>query len=411
VIRLAATLALAAALFAGKAGLDPSVRERLLRLGPLPPPPSDPTNRWSDDARAADLGRRLFHEARLSRDGSVRCATCHVPELGFADGRPLARGLGDGTRHTQSLLDVAHQRWFTWDGRADSLWSQALHPFENEREMGLSRAELIERVRDIEPLRTRYEALFGPLPAAGDDPGIDAAFARLGKAIAAFERGIVTGPAPFDRWLANLREGREGPVDGFGEDAIRGATLFVDKADCIRCHSGPLLSDGEFHLLGVPSPQGALPNDRGRLAGIERLQRDPFNAAGPHSDDPQGPRARWTRATQADPETWGRFRTPSLRSAAGSAPYMHEGQIATLEGVVDFYDTLEGATALDHHSERVLEPLRLSPRERGDLVAFLKGVQGSPPDLARVGAPAEPHAPESGQKPSSAPTQRPESGT
>jgi len=378
-LALACVVVLAAA---GGSGLDAATKARLLKLGPLPPLPADPTNRWSDDPKAAELGRWLFHEPRLSASGEVSCATCHQPELGFADGRALAKGLGTGARHTQSLLNAAHQRWLTWDGRADSLWSQALHPFESPLEMGLSRREVIERIRGIEPLRARYEAVFGPLPAAEDTKGVEVAFGRVGKAIAAFERRLVTGPAPLDRWLDALRSDNDAPIEGFGPDAIRGAHLFVGKADCVRCHTGPLLSDGEFHLIGVPSKDGGLPTDRGRLDGIERLRKDAYNATGVHSDDPGGPRARWTAATQPDPETWGRFRTPSLRSAASSSPFMHQGQLASLEEVVRFYDTLEGATSLDHHSERVLEPLGLSKQEREDLVAFLKGVQGSMPDKA-----------------------------
>lgn len=372
-------LAACACLGAGDVGLDAAVRERLLRLGPLPALPPDPTNRWADDPNAAALGRELFNEARLSRNGEVSCATCHRPELGFADGRRLAMGLALGTRHSQSLLDAAHQRWFTWDGRADSLWSQALHPFQNPLEMGSSPAEVIERVRSIAPLRARYEALFGSLPAAGDEKGVDAAFARLGKAIAAFERTLVSGPSAFDRWLDRVRAGDEAPTAEFDASARRGAVLFVGKADCVRCHSGPLLSDGEFHMIGVPSVDGAAPTDRGRLDGIERLKADRFNAAGSHSDAPEGAQAKVTRATVTDPDAWGRFRTPSLRSAAATPPYMHQGQLATLEDVVRFYDTLEGATSLDHHAERVLEPLGLTESQRRDLVAFLKAVQGAPP--------------------------------
>ncbi|NBX24659.1 MAG: hypothetical protein EBQ99_01175 [Planctomycetes bacterium] len=147
--------------------VDRTTQERLLRLARTGEVPLDPTNRWSGDARAADLGRWLFHEPRLSRDASVSCATCHRVDHGFAEPRSVAHGLGPGTRHTQSVLDAAHQRWLTWDGRADSLWSQALHPFQSEREMGLSPAEVIERIRGIEPLRSRHEALFGPLPERG----------------------------------------------------------------------------------------------------------------------------------------------------------------------------------------------------------------------------------------------------
>lgn len=383
--------------------IDPVTAQRLLRLGPPGPPPADPTNRWSEDEQAAELGRWLFHEPRLSRDGSVRCASCHRSDHGFADARRLARGLGDGARHTQSLLDAAHQRWLTWDGRADSLWSQALHPFQSPMEMGLSPAEVVGRVRAIEPLRARYERVFGPMPDLSDSDGVMRAFSRIGKAIGAFERRLVTGPAPFDRWLEGLRRGDPSPVEGFPAAAVRGAALFAGRADCVRCHSGPMLSDGEFHMIGVPSADGAAPADRGRLEGVERLRRDPFNAAGIFSDDRGGRQAKVTLATQPDPESWGRFRTPSLRSAASSPPYMHQGQMATLEEVVRFYDTLEGATDLDHHGERVLEPLGLSDGERADLVAFLRGVQGSVPDLARVDDPWP-------ERPSEIPESDPKSG-
>lgn len=379
-IRVAAVLAAMACAMASGPDLDQAVRQRLMRLGPLGPAPIDPTNRWSGDERAAELGRWLFHEPRLSRDGSVSCSTCHRADHGFAEPRALARGLGEGTRHTQSILNAAHQRWLTWDGRADSLWSQALHPFTNPLEMGLQPAEVIERIRGIDPLRQRYEAVFGPMPAAADAQATQVAFANVGKAIGAFERRLVTGPSPFDRWLERVHAGDASPIDGFGEAAIRGAVLFVGRADCVRCHAGPLLSDGEFHMIGVPSAGGAAPTDRGRLEGVERLQADPCNAAGRFSDDPDGTKARVTRATRPDPEAWGRFRTPSLRSAAVTPPYMHQGQLATLAEVIRFYDTLEGATSLDHHAERVLEPLGLSEGQRSDLEAFLRGVQGTIPD-------------------------------
>ena len=410
-----AALALVAALLAANAdSITPVQRERLLRLGPMPAAPIDPTNRFSADPAAAELGRWLFHENRLSRNGEVSCATCHRPDRGFADGRALAVGLSQGPRHTQSLLDAAHQRWLTWDGRADSLWSQALHPFESPREMGLSRAEVIERIRGIEPLRTRYEAVFGPLPTPGDAAGVDRAFAQVGKAIGAFERRLVTGPSPFDRWLERLRAGDASPIEGFDASAVRGAALFVDRADCVRCHAGALLSDGEFHMIGVPAPAGAGSIDRGRLEGVERLRRDPFNATGPFSDQRDGPRAKVTQATEPDPEAWGRFRTPSLRSAASSPPYMHQGQLASLEEVVRFYDTLEGATALDHHAELVLQPLGLSESERADLVRFLRAVQGTLPDPAGIDDP-RPERPERGaersQKERAGASQPPKSGS
>ena len=147
-----------------------------------------------------------------------------------------------------------------------------------------------------------YEAVFGSLPQASDAEGVQAAFAKVGKAIAAFERRIVTGPSALDRWLDRLRAGDASPTDGFDARAVRGALLFVGAADCVRCHAGPLLSDGEFHMIGVPEAGGGMPTDRGRLEGVERLRADPFNAAGKHSDDPTGARAKVTLATVPDPE-------------------------------------------------------------------------------------------------------------
>jgi cytochrome c peroxidase len=167
-------------------------------------------------------------------------------------------------------------------------------------------------------------------------------------------------------------------------------------------------------MIGVPSADGGAPTDRGRLDGVERLRRDPFNAAGAFSDQRDGARASVTMATEPDPESWGRFRTPSLRSAASSPPYMHQGQLSSLEDVVRFYDTLEGASALDHHAEQVLQPLGLDQVQRSDLAAFLRAVQGSAPDRARVSDPW-PDRPREGaqsdEKPGAGASQNPKSGS
>lgn len=140
-------------------------------------------------------------------------------------------------------------------------------------------------------------------------------------------------------------------------------------------------------MIGVPEARGGAPVDRGRLEGIELLQGDPCNAAGAFSDDPAGPRAKVTLATVPDPEAWGRFRTPSLRAASVTPPYMHQGQLDTLAEVVHFYNTLEGASSLDHHSEQVLQPLGLSLQQEADLVAFLRAVTGSTPGGVEVARP------------------------
>jgi cytochrome c peroxidase len=358
------------------APLTAQEKRQLLSLSPLPAPPPDPTNRWADDPRAADLGRDLFFDARFSADGTVSCATCHRPGRDFTDGRELARGLGDGTRHTPGLANIAQQPWLTWDGRADSLWSQALHPFESPREMGMSRGEIIRIISEDAVLHGKYRGVFGPFPASDDPQGVDRAFAQVGKAIAAYERTIRTRPSAFDRWIERVRRGDESPVEYFGADAVRGARLFVGRARCIQCHNGPNFSDGQFHMIGVPLAGEAMDTDRGRIDGVAKLRQDPFNAAGAFSDDPDGPRAAVTRATEPDPQQWGQFRTPTLRNVARTAPYMHQGQVQSLQEVIRFYSTLEGATALDHHGESTLVRLDLTPQESADLLVFLQCLTG-----------------------------------
>jgi cytochrome c peroxidase len=148
-----------------------------------------------DNADAAALGHRLFFDERLSASGTVSCATCHDPAQGFSDGRPLAKGEGTGTRHSMTVLNAAHQRWFTWDGRADTLWSQAVQPFETPHEMNMPRARVVQRISEDSVLRAAYRRAFGAEPPAADAPPamVDAAFAKVGKAIAAYERTLVSG--------------------------------------------------------------------------------------------------------------------------------------------------------------------------------------------------------------------------
>ena len=164
--------------------------------------------------------------------------------------------------------------------------------------------------------------------------------------------------------------------------------LFSGDAGCWECHAGPMITTGEFHNIGVPSMAGGMPTDSGRFAGATIVKEDPFNASGEFSDYTEGPRARLVRTLIESPENWGRFRTPSLREVSRTAPYMHEGRFDTLEDVVRFYSTLEGAVQLDHHQELVLEPLNLDDRELADLVAFLEALDGTPREPRFARAPA-----------------------
>lgn len=364
---------------------------RLLQHSPLPPLPPDPTNRFADDPAAARLGQFLFFDARLSGDGSLSCATCHDPAKGFADALPLPRpipsGAPRGERHTLSILDAAFARWLFWDGRADSLWAQAVQPIERPLEMGGSRERTARLVAGDPDLSRAYAAVFGESPDPSDP---DLVTVRVAKAIAAYERRLVSGKAPFDAFAEGLRAGDPARLAAISPAARRGAKLFVGKADCRSCHSGPHFTDGEFHDTGVSPRDGGPPTDPGRHAGAGLVLADPLNARGPFSDDPQGERARRLAFLARSPATWGQFKTPSLRAAALTAPYMHQGQFATLRDVVTFYSTREGALPPGHHGERLLRPLGLTPDEIAGLVAFVESLAPGPLESGLMKRPPSP---------------------
>lgn len=391
--------------------------EMLRTLTPLGDPPSDPTNQHDGDSRAARLGHALFFDTRLSANDAISCATCHDPRQRFIDRREVAEAIGKGTRNTPTLLNVAHQRWFTWDGRDDSMWAQALEPMEHPLEMGGNRVAIVRLIDRDPAYRTAYERVFGPLPpldqtriagpripAEGRPPRADVpdpeadplaqawhrmreldqdrvnrVFANVGKALAAYQRLLTDTNAPFDRFVAGLSADGTASTVPLSAAELRGLKLFLGKGGCIGCHHGPMLSDGEFHNIGAPTPDGGLPRDAGRYAGIDLLKGSEFRAAGPYSDAPESSRAVVSEALVNSPENWGAFRTPSLRGVGATAPYMHAGQFATLHDVVRFYSTLEGASQLDHHQESLLAPLHLTDEEIDDLVAFLETLTGQGP--------------------------------
>jgi cytochrome c peroxidase len=395
-------------------------REIIATLTPLAPVPPDPSNRYSDDDGAARLGQFLFFDTRLSKNGDVSCASCHVPSRGFGDGRSLpAPRFGPGLRHVPTLWNVAYNRWQFWDGRADSLWAQALDPLEHPNEHAGDRRQFAKLVRDDAALRRAYERVFGPLPEIKDDaPPRDAAatavFVNIGKAIAAYERKLVSRRSPFDVFGEGLASGDEAKLGAIGEDAQRGLKLFIGRANCRSCHHGSNLTDGEFHDTGInaASPQAALP-DAGRFDGIARLLASDFSLLGQHSDDASGKTESPTAFLVNSAERRGEFKTPTLRNIATTAPYMHRGQIGTLEDVVLFYSTLTipdrrrapGSPARSvpasvpgrghmHGAaggrEHILVPLNLSKSEADDLVAFLKTLTDTGIDPSLLAQPSSP---------------------
>lgn len=386
---LALALAVAAAADEPVTFSDLEVK-RLLQHSPLPPPPADETNAHADDPRAAALGQALFFEPRLSRDGTLSCASCHQPEKSFTDGRALSKGVGDGRRHTPSLWNVAYNRWLFWDGRADSLWSQALHPIEDPVEMAGSRNAVVAAVRTDARLRDAYQAIFGPLPSSDASPTeVNRAFANLGKAIAAYERRLLSRRAPFDVFVEGVRENDAAKQAALSPAARRGLKLFLGRGNCRTCHTGPTFSDGEFHAIELP-PTGAA--DPGRLEGIERLLKDEFGAGGAYSDSTDGPRAQHVRFLSRAPHALGQFKTPTLRNVALTAPYMHNGQMKTLPDVLAHYSKLENGPPAGPHQETILAPLSLTPAETADLLAFLHALTDASldPALARPPFPRDP---------------------
>jgi cytochrome c peroxidase len=387
----------------------PAELAAIYRHSPLSAPPADPTNAYADSAEAAGLGQCLFFDPRLSADGRVSCATCHEPALAFTDGRKLARGIAVGTRNAPSVIDAALEQWFFRDGRADSLWSQALQPLENPREAGSDRLHLAHVVADDPRLRAAYQRTFGRLPdlddharfraharpdantrlrvarvwagmTAADRHAVNRLFSNLGKATEAYERRLIDRGSPFDRYVAALRSG-----DAAGEIAIspaakRGLKLFVGSANCELCHSGPTFSDGQFHNLGLPVLPGQAP-DTGRSAGIRLLTANPFNGAGPFSDHRTGPSRDRIAYLPSPASQLGAFKTPGLRNVALTAPYMHDGRFATLAQVLDFYS--EGKSASHGQLIGVREETAdlvpsLNAAQKADLIAFLNTLSGDP---------------------------------
>jgi len=396
--RLAALLCLGAAFFAlsacGEAEFSDEERRviaslSLSALGELPP---EPSNRFADDARAAAFGEALFFDTGLSASGEVACATCHLPERQFQDDLALAQGIGTTNRRTMPLANVAYSPWQFWDGRKDSLWSQALDPIEDAAEHGFDRVAVAHRIASIH--REGYEALFGPLPALDDLPphggprgdaaarsawealadeerqSVDALYANIGKALDAFQRTIRHQPTRFDRFADQVAAGdKPGGDVALTPLEIEGLRLFIGKANCIDCHNGPRFTDDHFHNTGVP-PVPGLPDDRGRAGIIQKLLDDPFNCLGEHSDAGEGDCGELRFMVTESEELERAFKTPSLRGAASRPPYMHSGQIATLEEVIDHYSTApEPVSGISQ-----ISPVIFTDRGRGALIAFLEAL-------------------------------------
>lgn len=297
------------------------------------PPVAAPKDNLITRAKA-ELGRALFFDPRLSADGSVSCASCHNPSLGFSNGLPVAAGYKGrtGTRNSPTIFNVAYGTAQFWDGRAASLEQAASAELRNRANVGPQTIEqLAGRLNAIRGYRKWFEKVFRG-PATPD---------RIVKAIATFERTILSGGAPVDRYL-------RGDRTAMSPQAVRGFNVFKGKGRCALCHSLPNFSDGVFHNLGV---------------GMDK-------------PDPDLGRYNATK----EPADKGRFKTPTLRNIADTPPYMHDGSQKTLAEVVEFYD--DGG-AKNPNLDLLMKPLHLTDREEADLTAFMEeGLEGAPLTIA-----------------------------
>ena len=303
-----------------------------MQANPALPPVPVPADNPQTEAKVA-LGRQLFFDARLSADDTISCATCHDPETAWANHNPVDVGIKgrQGTRNSGTILDAAYMDFQFWDGRAKTLEEQSLGPIHNPVEMGSTLEDVVRKLGAIEGYRTQFKAVFGT----------DVTTDGIAKAIAAFERTVLSGPSPHDRYVAGDRSAM--PVA-----AVRGMRLFNGKARCRTCHGGPMLSDQGFHNIGV---------------GMDRPQPDIGR-----------------EAVTKDPKDRGRFKTPSLRNVALTWPYMHDGSVRSLAEVVEFYDA---GGVRNPTLDIFVMPLELTDDERKDLVAFLEALTGSLPKIDR----------------------------
>ncbi len=305
---------------------DLAARKASFRRPAAVPFPAD--NPFSEKKRA--LGEVLFHDKRLSVDGSLACASCHERGKGFADGKVQGRGVPGRPlkRHTPTLWNLAWSSPVFWDGRARSLEEQVAGPIESPDEMALPMAAVVARLA-ADPAMAR--AFADAFPEA---PRVDAA--NLAKAIATYERTFVSPDTRFDRWVA-------GDEQALTKSEVAGFALFTGKAQCVKCHSGFAFTDYAFHDVGLPG------DDRGRGA-VLRLE------AAEHA-----------------------FKTPGLREIGRSAPYMHDGSLATLNDVIRHY--VSGVVERPTLSKDLTRGLKLSDAERADLIAFLRTLtsEGEPP--------------------------------
>jgi cytochrome c peroxidase len=300
-----------------------------LGLKPVPVPTDNPMT-----PEKVELGKQLYFDPRLSCDDTISCASCHDPKKGWSNSSQFATGVRSqvGGRSAPTIINAAYSDLQFWDGRALRLEGQALGPIANPIEMDHKLEDCVTKLNKIPGYKQQFQKVFGT----------DVTAENIAKAIASFERTVLSGNAPYDKFKA-------GDSSALSAAAERGRKLFFGKAHCSACHTGPILSDESFHNVGIGMT--AAKPDLGRYE-VTKVTGDK-----------------------------GAFKTPTLREVARHAPYMHDGSLKTLEEVVDHYD--KGAIANPQLDEEIFA-LKLTSAEKADLITFLKEGLSSPdyPDIA-----------------------------
>ncbi|RZS54941.1 cytochrome-c peroxidase [Sphaerotilus mobilis] len=371
----------------------------LRTLGPWPPAtPRDAGNPVSGRPDAIALGRRLFADRRLSGDGSLACIDCHQPAQALADGLPRSVGRVVLARHAPSLWNAGLQRWQGWDGAADSLWSQAIRPLLDAREMAATPTHVAKQIAADAELACRHRAVFGTPPDAGTPAAAERTLVQVAQAMGAWLATLVSGRTAFDDFRdARLRG--DGPAEAaYPAAARRGLRLFIGEGGCTVCHGGPRLSHGEFADIGRPHFSAPGVVDRGREAGIDALRASPYTLTGPWAQHPPtngsaaataADPALTTRALRAQPRNLGEFRIPSLRNVAATPPYTHDGSVASLDDMLRHYADLD-LERLHADGSELLRPLGWNAAQRADVIAFLRTLDD--PAARRLPMPVEPEA-------------------
>ena len=363
-----------------------------LSLDQLPAKPTSHSNRFADDPRAQQFGAQLFFEKGLSLNGEVACSSCHHPEKSFTDGLSTSDTESGKGRNAPSVIGSAWQRWFYWDGRKDSLWSQAMSPIETPNEMGSNRLAAVRYIAEHPGYKSQYEKIFGPLPDIAlsdkqpDSAGpydnkqsreiwskfspelkqtINSAFVNIGKALEAYQRTLVYEPTSFDLFARELTA--SSTEYSLNAVELAGLQLFINdgKTQCLQCHNGPLFTNGGFHNVG----SGVFKGDHldfGRMIGLQAVTRDEFNCLGKYSDA-DADDCSSLRFLNPSPQipVKGAFKTPSLRNLTHTGPYFHDGRFTSLKEVIEFYNDPPA------NGTHELQPMSLTGDEIDQLVKFL----------------------------------------